>query len=249
MKLSLKSNGIGPAGAAALAEMLKLNASLVRLELGINCIGNKGAIAFANALEINATIASLGLVDNDIDSEGAMAFLKVLKEGNSALTKLDLDRNVDISTRTELAETLASRRVLVFVRLHQPLEERVTPFVVQAMRRCSAHTTRQAGFVYHLVRTIYHNEVFQKPLRVDAGSARSSKRSICWFAEEEDPPERKSFRKVFEVTGTKIDNARQRDSKSLDVPDETAPNNAVIYKSIAAKSHFACHPAMDAGYQ
>jgi hypothetical protein len=59
----------------------------------------------------------------------------------------------------------------------------------------------------------------------------------------------KSFCKVFEVTGTKIDNARQRDSKSLDVPDETAPNNAVIYKSIAAKSHFACHPAMDAGYQ
>jgi hypothetical protein len=69
----------------------------------------------------------------------ATACLKALKEDNSTLTRLNLERNADISTeRLETANNmLASRRVLLF--LHQPLEERVVQFVVQAMQRCSVH--------------------------------------------------------------------------------------------------------------
>jgi hypothetical protein len=84
-------------------------------------------------VEINATIASLDLVDSGLDVREATAFLKALKEDNSTLTRLNLERNADISTK--LVETvnrmLASRRFLMF--LHQPLEERVAHFVVQAM--------------------------------------------------------------------------------------------------------------------
>ncbi len=84
--LDLESNQIGDAGAAALSEALKSNATLTKLFLQ-NQVGEAGAAALSEALKINATLTELNLGDNQIGDAGAAALSEALKS-NATLTTL-----------------------------------------------------------------------------------------------------------------------------------------------------------------
>ena len=55
-KLDLFNNSIGPEGAIAIAEALKVTAVLTTLRLGGNSIGDEGANAIAEALKVTAVL-------------------------------------------------------------------------------------------------------------------------------------------------------------------------------------------------
>ena len=90
--LDLSRNKIGPEGASALGEALKVNAVLTELRLNWNNIGAEGAIAIAEALKVNAVLTNLDLFNNSIGAEGAIAIAEALKV-NAVLTKLDIRIN------------------------------------------------------------------------------------------------------------------------------------------------------------
>jgi hypothetical protein len=90
--LDLSNNKIGPEGASALGEALKVNAVVTTLFLSMNNIGDEGAKAMAEVLKINAGLTYLRLDKNDIGVDGAMAIAEALKV-NAALTVLALPNN------------------------------------------------------------------------------------------------------------------------------------------------------------
>jgi len=71
--LTLDSNGIGDAGAAALAGGLAVNTSLTDLIAWDNAIGDAGAAALADALTRNATLRVLSLARNALGPPGGEA--------------------------------------------------------------------------------------------------------------------------------------------------------------------------------
>ncbi|KAL0251524.1 hypothetical protein GEMRC1_000737 [Eukaryota sp. GEM-RC1] len=89
VELDVKGNGILDEGAIALAEALKVNSTLIEMDLGWNSIGNEGAFALAEALHLNSTISVLNLFDNAICDEGAIALTQSLRV-NSSITELYL---------------------------------------------------------------------------------------------------------------------------------------------------------------
>ncbi|KAL0238607.1 hypothetical protein GEMRC1_013080 [Eukaryota sp. GEM-RC1] len=91
-KLKPSFNSIGNEGAIALAEALKVNSTVTRINLEFNSIGNEGAIALAEALKVNSTVTRINLEYNSIGKEGAIALAEALKV-NSTVTKFDLWRN------------------------------------------------------------------------------------------------------------------------------------------------------------
>ncbi|KAL0228888.1 hypothetical protein GEMRC1_013508 [Eukaryota sp. GEM-RC1] len=80
-----KRNLIGPEGARALAEALKVNSTITHIKLEDNSIGPEGARALAEILKVNSTITHINLEDNSIGPEGARALAEVLKV-NSTIT-------------------------------------------------------------------------------------------------------------------------------------------------------------------
>jgi hypothetical protein len=93
-ELNLDDKGVGPQGALALAEALKTNTALVKLNLSCNHgMGNGGAAALGAALQSNSTLRELYLRGNDLDDAGAApvfahgAHLRALTlEGNRLAT-------------------------------------------------------------------------------------------------------------------------------------------------------------------
>ena len=93
-ELNLDDKGVGPQGALALAEALKTNTALVKLNLSCNRgMGNGGAAALGAALQSNTTLRELYLRGNDLDDAGAVtvfahgAHLRALTlEGNRLAT-------------------------------------------------------------------------------------------------------------------------------------------------------------------
>ena len=84
-KLNLSRNDIGDAGAGALAAALQHGATaLMDVDLRANNIGRLGAMALAAALKVNATVMYLDLRDNPIGEEGAERLLPVLGENHLA---------------------------------------------------------------------------------------------------------------------------------------------------------------------
>ncbi len=73
--LDLEGNGIGDAGATALATALQTNTTLTSLNLECNGIGAAGATALATALQTNTTLTELNLEHNDIRDVAAVALL------------------------------------------------------------------------------------------------------------------------------------------------------------------------------
>jgi hypothetical protein len=74
----------------ALAEALKVNATITGINLRENEIGLEGALALAEALKVNATITDINLRENEIGPERALALADALQV-NTSLTRLDLD--------------------------------------------------------------------------------------------------------------------------------------------------------------
>jgi hypothetical protein len=96
------TNRIGDAGAAALSEALKSNATLTSLSLAGNRIGDAGAAALSEALKSNATLTSLQVSSNRLGDAGAAALSEALKS-NATLTTLHLeDNNVSSKDLTNL---------------------------------------------------------------------------------------------------------------------------------------------------
>jgi Ran GTPase-activating protein (RanGAP) involved in mRNA processing and transport len=110
--LDLSSNKIGPEGASALGEALKVNAVLTFLHLAGNHIGDEGAKAIANALKVNAVLTTLFLNDNNIGAEGAIAIAEALKV-NAVLTTLGLyNNNIGPEGAIAIAEALKVNAVM-----------------------------------------------------------------------------------------------------------------------------------------
>ncbi|CAJ1449725.1 unnamed protein product [Effrenium voratum] len=88
----------------ALAEVLKRNSAVARINLAKHHIGDQGAQALAQALDTNSAVTHINLRSSGLRSEGAQA-LAVMLEKNSTVTHINLECN-DISDAG--AEALAA---------------------------------------------------------------------------------------------------------------------------------------------
>ncbi|KAL0245000.1 hypothetical protein GEMRC1_009080 [Eukaryota sp. GEM-RC1] len=92
--IDLRNNSIGPEGAIAIAEALKVNSSVSRIYLHNNSIGPEGAIAIAEALKLNSSVSDIYLHNNSIGPEGAIAIAEALKVNSSvSVTRINLSNN------------------------------------------------------------------------------------------------------------------------------------------------------------
>ncbi|XP_078381247.1 NLR family CARD domain-containing protein 4-like [Oculina patagonica] len=91
-KLNLSGNDIGDVGAAGLAEALQNNKNLTELDLSYNYIGDHGATGLAAPLQKNTGLTGLSLFHNYIGDQGAVGLAEALKK-NTSLTELDLSEN------------------------------------------------------------------------------------------------------------------------------------------------------------
>jgi len=99
----LSSCGIGPRGVQVLADKLKTNTSLKKLDLGFlkstnalgeipNAMGNEGAGALASALTQNSTLLSLNILHNGIYQQGVSDLSKALITSNRTLLHLNIEQ-------------------------------------------------------------------------------------------------------------------------------------------------------------
>ena len=111
-RLDLSNTDVGTEGATQLAECLRVNATLTSLTLGINNIGDEGATQVAECLRVNATLTSLDLSENDIGAAGARQLAECLRV-NGTLASLDLsDNGISDVGATQLAECLRANATL-----------------------------------------------------------------------------------------------------------------------------------------
>ena len=68
-ELNLNENNMGDQGAEQIADALKTNTTLRKLELGLNYITDVGAKSLLEALEANTTLEYLGISGNEIESK------------------------------------------------------------------------------------------------------------------------------------------------------------------------------------
>jgi hypothetical protein len=105
--LHLGKVALGEAGGAALGEALQYNTSLTELDVHCCRVGDQGTIRMANALKINTSLTFLNLMECRIGAEGAIAMAEALRT-NTTITRLDLHENRGIPSRgvTALAKAL-----------------------------------------------------------------------------------------------------------------------------------------------
>ncbi|KAL0231352.1 hypothetical protein GEMRC1_010756 [Eukaryota sp. GEM-RC1] len=108
--LNLDNNSLGNEGATAIADALKVNSSLCRITLGDNAIGNEGAIAIAEVLKVNSSLSEINLIDNSIGNEGATAIAEVLKV-NSSVSCINLRHNSINSQTRQSLKSLNKNRI------------------------------------------------------------------------------------------------------------------------------------------
>mmetsp|Transcript_42855 Transcript_42855/g.67180 ORF Transcript_42855/g.67180 Transcript_42855/m.67180 type:complete len:443 (-) Transcript_42855:793-2121(-) len=92
-ELNIWNNELGPGGATALAESLKEGGGgIADLELGCNAIGNAGLTSIAQALRSNRRLERLNVRWNDVDEDGVRALCSGL-EGNVTIKELHIFGN------------------------------------------------------------------------------------------------------------------------------------------------------------
>ena len=113
-KLDLTLTSIGDKGALKLAEALETNQTLKVLKLHQCEIGSMGATAIANALCQNSSLKELHLTDNTICEVGSHALLNALKENYSLelLTMNSIKSNVQTELDYWLGLTPCGRAML-----------------------------------------------------------------------------------------------------------------------------------------
>lgn len=117
-RIELSFCDIHDAGAIALADSLANNTTLKYLDLGENRICDAGAIALAKALEINTTLTVLCLYANPITAEGVKALRST--KNKSFLLKLgyEWDEEDAIQKALDRAESRAFKKYEDDIRLH-----------------------------------------------------------------------------------------------------------------------------------
>uniref|UniRef100_A0A7S2J7L5 Uncharacterized protein n=1 Tax=Haptolina brevifila TaxID=156173 RepID=A0A7S2J7L5_9EUKA len=104
--------------AIIIAELLKANTSVKRLDLARNQIGDAGACALAAVIQTNTVIEYVNLESNTLGERAGLAFRNAL-EGNTTLQYLNLMYNsVPTSLQAEIRETWQSLRQHQQVGLH-----------------------------------------------------------------------------------------------------------------------------------
>jgi Ran GTPase-activating protein (RanGAP) involved in mRNA processing and transport len=91
-KINLEFSAISAFGAIAIADVLKNNTTVEELNVSNNKIGEGGTIAIAEVLEANKTLKSLVLKSNNIGVKGLERISEALRI-NKTLTKLDVSFN------------------------------------------------------------------------------------------------------------------------------------------------------------
>jgi Ran GTPase-activating protein (RanGAP) involved in mRNA processing and transport len=101
-----------------LADTLKSNNTITRLDLRGNLLGDARAGLLVDALLQNTTLREINLGTNQLTCETAIAFAEVLR-GNSTLTELGLSNNriADMGA-TALIECLRSNNTIALIDLH-----------------------------------------------------------------------------------------------------------------------------------
>jgi Leucine Rich repeat len=117
-KLNVSSNSIGDAGAAVFAEALKVNKSLAVLCLYNNSIGDAGAAAIAEALKVNNSLTTLNIHSNIIGDAGSAVLAEALKV-NKSLTTLEISSNrIGDAGAAAIAEALKANKSLTTLYIH-----------------------------------------------------------------------------------------------------------------------------------
>ena len=80
-ELRLSGTGIGDSDANALAEAIKVNTALTKLNLFDNSIGDAGASALAEALKMNKTLMALSIICNNIGDASKQALKSSARNG------------------------------------------------------------------------------------------------------------------------------------------------------------------------
>ncbi|KAJ1332548.1 hypothetical protein BSLG_008850 [Batrachochytrium salamandrivorans] len=86
-EIIMPHHGIGIRGAQALAHVLKLNTTLVRLDLTNNSIKN-GGVYIGSSLKANRTLTHLNLSDNQMGPESGKAIATMIADNTSLTTVL-----------------------------------------------------------------------------------------------------------------------------------------------------------------
>jgi Ran GTPase-activating protein (RanGAP) involved in mRNA processing and transport len=103
ISLEMASAAIGPIGASYIASALKINKSLITLNIGFlkstndlkeipNIFGSNGAISFADALEYNTTLRHLDLTYTGIQQAGIERIAKSLFDKNRTLVYINIEQ-------------------------------------------------------------------------------------------------------------------------------------------------------------
>ena len=114
--LHLHHNKIGSDGAAALAGALKVNKTLTGFAFELNFIGDAGGVALADALEFNTSLKRLRLQANGIEDAGMAAIAKSLR-GNKTLTSLFFHNKIEIEGAAALSDALKQNTTLAVLHL------------------------------------------------------------------------------------------------------------------------------------
>ena len=104
----MSSNQIGHAGAQALAETLKKNDTVKKIDLHCDQIGDAGVEALSEALKVNKTVTWIGLSGNQINDAGAEVFAETLKI-NKTVADIELFGN-EIGDEQALTQALKENK-------------------------------------------------------------------------------------------------------------------------------------------
>jgi serine/threonine protein kinase/Ran GTPase-activating protein (RanGAP) involved in mRNA processing and transport len=145
--VDLNENGIGDAGLIMLAEAFKLNSAVTSIDLSRNGIGPVGAAALAEALKVNAVISSVNLHDNQIGDEGASLLASAFKV-NTALTGVGMRLNsIGDEGAASLAEALQMTNAIKSVNLkNNKLTDVGAASLAGALKLNPVITSAQIGF-------------------------------------------------------------------------------------------------------
>ncbi|KAG2780198.1 hypothetical protein PC129_g7124 [Phytophthora cactorum] len=98
-EMSLVGNHLDYQSSAFIAEMLKVNCTIVSLTLAQNPLGDAGAVDTSAALKKNTTLLSLNLSDCQISCEGMNKIAMVLRKFNSTLRTINVTDNPDVRSQ------------------------------------------------------------------------------------------------------------------------------------------------------
>ncbi|CAF0885469.1 unnamed protein product [Didymodactylos carnosus] len=111
-KLDISNNYICSEGARSIADALKSNKALTSLYISNNNISNEGATSIADALKINTRLGELVISNNNISNEGATSIADALMI-NQTLTLLNIsNNNISNGGATSIADALKINKTL-----------------------------------------------------------------------------------------------------------------------------------------